>query len=113
MEAMRKKYDYIIGIDPGVNTGIAVWDVEKKALTAVGSFKIHEVLELAKSFYNGVNCFWRVEDARKRKWFGNNSAAKKQGAGSIKRDSGVRCEPRRSSCAVSLQHAQSPLSVPA
>jgi len=77
------KYDYIIGIDPGVNTGIAVWDVVNKKITAVGSMKIHEALEIA-SIYKG--CYFRVEDARKRKWYGNDSVAKKQGAGSIKRD---------------------------
>lgn len=79
------KYDYIIGIDPGVNTGIAVWDAVNRKLEAVGSMKIHEALEIS-SIYKHPKCFWRIEDARKRKWFGNNSAAKQQGAGSIKRD---------------------------
>lgn len=34
----------------------------------------------------GIDIHLRVEDARQRKWFGNNSGAKKQGAGSVKRD---------------------------
>lgn len=74
----------LIGIDPGVKTGIGyINGNEKKA----ESMAIHR----AMSFVN--HCFLtygkihvRVEDARKRKWFGNNSNEKMQGAGSVKRD---------------------------
>lgn len=74
----------LIGIDPGVKTGFAViYNGEKKAITLT----IHNALQQVKTLLNQHGeIHVRVEDARKRKWFGPNSAAKKQGAGSIKRD---------------------------
>ncbi|QQV90875.1 Holliday junction resolvase [Polaribacter phage Freya_1] len=74
----------LIGIDPGVKTGFAViCNSEKKAITLT----IHNALQQVKTLLNQHGeIHVRVEDARKRKWFGPNSAAKKQGAGSIKRD---------------------------
>lgn len=78
----------LIGIDPGVNTGIAVSKDGK--LEEVVTEQLHEAFKM-------IDCFiWNkkpedtliiyVEDARKRKYYGANSAAKQQGAGSIKRD---------------------------
>lgn len=85
---MKTKYNYIIGIDPGVNTGYAVWDCKKKEIVAVSSWEIHRVMAFVKSDVHN-NIFVRVEDARKRKWFGNDyktNDAKKQNVGKVKRD---------------------------
>lgn len=76
---------YIIGIDPGVETGIAVKDLESGKLISVSSMKIHEAMNLPHG-----KCFVVVEDARK--WNGYTKGnfkqmrAKAQGAGSVKRD---------------------------
>lgn len=86
---------YYIGIDTGVNTGIAVWDNKQRSLLEVETVKIHKAMELveqyqAKASFEGTKLIVRVEDARKRTWFGYNTPqkdrAKLQGAGSVKRD---------------------------
>lgn len=78
----------VIGIDPGTITGIAVWDVEKKKLLQVTSLPIHRAFEDVMFWWveSMGDILVRWEDARKRKWYGKNSTAKVQGAGSIKRD---------------------------
>jgi len=75
----------LIGIDPGVNTGYAEYDLKSKKLVKVTSMKIHEVMLYLDSI-NAIIGKVYVEDARKRKWFGDRSDAKLQGAGSVKRD---------------------------
>ena len=83
-----KTYDYYIGIDPGVNTGCAVWSKEKKSLVQVETATIHKVMEgitKAKTTL-GYSIFVRFEDARQRRWLGEKGREALQGAGSIKRD---------------------------
>jgi len=74
----------LIGIDPGTNTGFAIKDAGK--ITYVAALKIHEAMELAKQNTDAV---FYVEDARKRKWFGNTGREVLQGAGSVKRDCAI------------------------
>jgi len=82
-----KQYQYIIGIDPGVNTGCAVWDREMKTFELLGSNSIVMVQKLLLRFLTkGTSFYVRLEDARKRKWFGKSGREQLQGAGSIKRD---------------------------
>ena len=81
-----KKYDMIVGIDTGVNTGIAVWDMKWKMLTMVETVKIHRAMELVRLFTIDNVIKVRVEDARQRKWFGSAGREKLQGVGSVKRD---------------------------
>jgi len=78
----------MIGVDPGVHTGFAEWDRLRRRLVSVTSLKLHEawarVLELRA---DGVLHSVTFEDARLRTgYFGPNSSAKQQGAGSVKRD---------------------------
>ena len=81
----KKKYSIFIGIDSGVNTGLAYWLPETKTFARVQSMKIHQALELVS--HHGDYVFVRVEDARKRKWLPKEKGrAQLQGAGSIKRD---------------------------
>ena len=77
------KIKYHIGIDPGVNTGVAIWNSEKKELECF-SLMIHQAFELVKKY----DCFVYVEDARLRKYI-TGGREKLQGAGSIKRDSKI------------------------
>lgn len=73
----------LVGIDPGVKTGIGI-RIGKSSQAK--TLKIHEALNLVEQLVHEDPVHVRVEDARLRKWFGNNSAKKKQGAGSVKRD---------------------------
>lgn len=87
----NKKYLWAIGIDCGVNTGICIWDRFGKVIRQLSTVKIHEAMEAVKYWntnYPGM-VLVRVEDARKRKWFGSAGREKLQGAGSIKRDSKI------------------------
>ena len=86
----QQQFKYYIGIDCGVNTGFAAWDKKGKKLTHVKTLKIHEAMELIKAWImDRPDTFIRVEDARKRKWFGKSGREQLQGAGSIKRDSKI------------------------
>lgn len=82
-----KHYKYVIGIDPGTKTGFAVWNREEKRFLEISTLDILEAIERISFFHvNEASIFVRIEDPHQRKWFGNNSDAKKQGAGSVKRD---------------------------
>lgn len=81
-----KKFTYLIGIDPGVRTGLAVWNKPHRSLVTVCSTSIIIAMERVRSEHELDKIFVRVEDARKRKWFGKTSREVLQGAGSIKRD---------------------------
>ena len=87
-----------IGIDTGVDTGIAVWDNKQRSLITVDCVKIHKAMEMVKRYINlsadiGTSICVRVEDARQRTWYGTNTPqkdrAKLQGAGSVKRDATI------------------------
>jgi hypothetical protein len=87
-----------VGIDTGVHTGYAVYDSRIQQLTAVGTDKIHNVMQLVSGLNDvskekGDNIRVRVEDARKRTWYGFHTAkqdrARLQGAGSVKRDAQI------------------------
>lgn len=75
-----------IGIDPGVDTGIAVWDSIAKQFLSIDSMKIHQAMKRVVDLSTTTKIFVRIEDSRKRKWYGMRSVLKMQGAGSIKRD---------------------------
>lgn len=87
----EKQYKYAIGIDTGVHTGFAIWNIMNQEFIACKTMQIDEVMELIKEIYESHNDFIVVvEDARLRKFFkGENMAAKQQGAGSIKRDAKI------------------------
>lgn len=81
----------MVGVDPGVSTGFAEWDSLRRRFVAVTSYKLHEawarVLELHEA---GQLHSVTFEDARLRTgYFGKDSKAKQQGAGSVKRDCGA------------------------
>ena len=90
----RKIEDMIyIGIDPGVNTGFAVWDTKKRALRIVATFSILEAMSYVATCREVIDpdCHIVFEDARKRKWLSRERnlseyRGKLMGAGSIKRD---------------------------
>lgn len=75
-----------IGIDPGVNTGMAIWDAEQKHFVAVSSVMIYEAIEYVKRYHAAAKILVRIEDARMRRWFGNTGKERMKGAGSVERD---------------------------
>ena len=86
---LKMKPRYYIGIDAGTHTGIAVWDTKEKKFIKLETLKLWEALVYVLNFdftEHGSGVKVIVEDARKRRWYGKNSNAKMQGAGSIKRD---------------------------
>ena len=87
------KYNWYIGIDPGVTTGYAIFNSKKNEFLCVTSAKILEaMIDIQERFQNDINGhshLIRIEDARKRGNSGARSAAKAQGAGSVKRDSKI------------------------
>jgi hypothetical protein len=82
----KRKYKYYLGIDPGVHTGIALYDSGRKGFDMIQSTGIIIAINFINNFSDKENLFVRVEDARKRKWFGTAGREQLQGAGSIKRD---------------------------
>jgi len=88
---MNENFRYYIGIDSGVNTGLALWDAIDKDYKEVDTMMIHQAMDFVRSWvqYAPRMTFVRVEDARKRKWFGESGREQLQGAGSIKRDAKI------------------------
>ena len=77
---------FAIGIDPGVNTGLAVWDMKARDLLKVCSLSIVEAMDEIDTIRRSAEIIVRFEDARLRTWFGSKGKESLQGAGSIKRD---------------------------
>lgn len=78
-----------IGIDPGVNTGMAIWDIDKKRFTDIRTDSILATIDRLKNDYlfkDDISIVLIVEDARKRTWFGNTGKERLKGAGSVERD---------------------------
>lgn len=85
------KYRYVIGIDPGTHTGIAVWDRKDGAFKSIQTKNIIEamndvlVLGYAPESTDIVYRLLVIEDARTR----SGTDAAKMGAGSIRRDCAI------------------------
>ena len=86
----KKEYDFIVGIDTGVNTGLAIWNKIDKSFTTVETLQLHQVMFRIRELKDaGISFLVRVEDARLRKWFGKSGREQLQGAGSVKRDAKI------------------------
>jgi len=82
---MKKTF---IGIDPGTNTGFAVWNSFDKRFICVDTIKIHKAFDIiSKMDFEDIEVHF--EDARLRTWFGNSGREVLQGVGSIKRDCAI------------------------
>lgn len=87
----KQPYQYIIGIDTGTQTGIAIYDRQLKKLTTVKTVKIHLAMDIVMMVHrqNEGKVFVRVEDARMATFGRANDIHKAQGAGSVKRDAAI------------------------
>jgi hypothetical protein len=81
----------VIGIDPGVKTGYAIYDAQKRELKQYGSGSIFNVFKIVGEHWEeyGANITVIVEDARLCKYAGPNGNAARMGVGSVKRDSQI------------------------
>lgn len=82
----------LIGIDVGKKTGVAVMTdgvlTHVATTSIIGAMEtVREHIDHAKAQNTPIKIF--IEDARLRTWFGDNANDKKQGAGSVKRDSAI------------------------
>ena len=87
---------YWIGIDTGRHTGLAVWNDADDRFEAIVELPLYKALRFVEQWKDraatdGVDLRVIVEDARKRKWIPNSGdvrteMARRQGAGSVKRD---------------------------
>ncbi len=84
---------YLIGLDPGKHTGIAVWNTKGQHFFYVDTLPIHAALHYVRTFAKGgADTRVYVEDARQRKWLPKDATSSEyrghlMGAGSVKRDS--------------------------
>lgn len=85
----------VVGIDPGCNTGMAVWDTSDRQFLDIRCSGIVDAMrylyELQSVRQIGLIVF---EDARKRKWLPREKSMKEfkgraMGAGSVRRDSAI------------------------
>lgn len=86
------KYDYVIGIDAGTNTGFAIKDKHTGKFIEVKTIAIHTAMfQVADTFKKGDKILVLIEDARQATF--NRSSEKDkfraQGAGSVKRDASI------------------------
>lgn len=80
----------IVGLDPGVRTGFAVWSRAERRLTTVETLGITQAMTLIRTMADAEALHSvRFEDARLRTWFGARGREALQGAGSIKRDCSI------------------------
>lgn len=86
----------LLGIDPGVTTGVATWSTEERRLLSVDSMGIVKAMDFAlvgapimADSRGGLLVVW--EDCRQHRVFGaaQRNTAALQGVGSVKRDCGI------------------------
>jgi hypothetical protein len=82
---MRKKL--FVGIDPGVHTGFATFDPEKKELELF-TYQIHQAFDHLQKIAPFIDLHVTIEDPNQWTHFKSykEAKAKLQGAGSVKRD---------------------------
>ena len=84
---------YLVGIDPGKNTGIAIWNTNTQHFEMLDTVPIHKAMETVKEWeYPVRDIKVYFEDARQRKWLPKDATSSEyrghlMGAGSVKRDS--------------------------
>lgn len=82
--------DRIVGVDPGVHTGLAIWSRTDRKLLDVQTTTITAAMTLVRMMHDFGSLHSVVfEDARLRSWFASKGREALQGAGSIKRDCSI------------------------
>lgn len=85
-KAKGKEYDYMIGIDPGINVGYATWFVEDKLLCYVTSESLFKIFEWIAGLNQTHSIKVRIENPNT--WIGfkgqKRESFRLQGAGAVK-----------------------------
>lgn len=86
-----------IGIDPGVHTGLAVWDATAKRFLRVETCSIVEAMAHIKEIDHAMITGLYFEDAKQRQYLPRETSVseyrgKLMGAGSVKRDCAIWAE---------------------
>ena len=85
----------IVGIDPGVHTGVAVWDTSARQLLNVTCCGIVEAMAYLEDLHRERTIkVVTIEDARQRRWIPRERdfrqlKGRAMGAGSVKRDCSI------------------------
>lgn len=84
--AYPSNYDIYVGIDAGVNTGVAIYHKNDKSLQLY-TMNIYDAISKVIELSTTHRIYVVIEDARQRKYYGSNAGTQAlQGVGSIKRD---------------------------
>ena len=75
-----------VGIDPGTQTGVALWDKKYQNFISIRTMQIHNALAYVRDWSLRHKLTVFIEDPNTWKPFGKRDTMKLQGAGSIKRD---------------------------
>lgn len=87
-----------VGIDPGVSTGLALWDIDSQQFRSVATVTITEAMRSVQELHDAGHAVeLRFEDARlRRAWYGGMDAKQsrygagvREGVGSVKRDCAI------------------------
>ena len=83
-----------VGIDPGVNTGLAVWSHSESKFCEVVTASIVGAMKIVRDYAVEHDVTIYTEDARKRKWIPREKSlsqfkGRAMGAGSVRRDSQI------------------------
>ena len=93
-----EKTKYYIGIDPGVHTGLAIWDADGREFVRVETLGIVAamvgIVEFLRCRGAEDDCTLIIEDARQRKWIPQEKSlsqfkGRAMGAGSVRRDCAI------------------------
>jgi hypothetical protein len=77
----------IVGVDPGVKTGLALWDTERRNFVNVLTLDaIAAMVRCEQLVRPGLLKHIVMEDARLRTWFGTKGREVLMGAGSVRCD---------------------------
>ena len=84
----------LVGIDPGVNTGLAVWSHSERKFCEVVTASIVGAMKIVRDYAVEHDVTIYTEDARKRKWIPREKSlsqfkGRAMGAGSVRRDSQI------------------------
>lgn len=78
----------LLGVDPGVHTGLSEWNRNAKCFISIKTVSIHNALLRIHDMRKLIEVY--MEDARLRSgYFGSRGNHNHQGVGSIKRDCGI------------------------
>lgn len=79
----------MIGIDPGVKTGFAIYEKGTRKLMIVDAMAIHKAMRITEKLVISLKAAVRVEDARQATFFRQGDAHRIKGAGSVMRDARI------------------------